>query len=149
MTATNSTPEQATPHEALVAANVRRFREAAGWSQAEVSDRAGQAGYDLGEMAIWSIEKGRRRIRVEDLFALAEVFGTTTQHLLSPEADPDLPSVQHEIRFEGGVTEQITADSVDWGKEWIRFLLRGELVYAAAASRVLGVRTTRHAGGES
>ena len=145
MTATSAEPEQALPHEAVVAANVRRFRETAGLSQAEVSKRAAQAGSDLGEMAVWSIETRRRRIRIEDLFALAAVLGTTAQHLLAPEADPDTPSVRYEIRFEGNVTESVDADSVDWGNDWVRFLLRGELVYTAAASRVLGVRTTREA----
>lgn len=145
MTATNRPADQAPPHEAIVGANVRRFREAAGWSQAEVSERAAKNGYDLGEMAVWSIEKGRRRVRVEDLFALAEVFGTTAQHLLTLEADPAAPSIRHEVRFEGGVSEEVVADSVDWGKEWIRFLAGGELVFAAAASRVLGVRTIKEA----
>lgn len=145
MTDTSHAPDQTAPREAIVAANARRFREAFSWSQAEVSERVAKNGYDLGEMAVWSIEKGRRRIRVEDLFALAEVFSTTAQHLLSPEADPAAPSIRHEVRFEGGVSEEVVADSVDWGKEWIRFLAGGELVYAAAASRVLGVRTIREA----
>lgn len=131
--------------EQAVADNIRRFREAAGWSQAEAAERLVKAGYDLGEMAVWSIEKRRRRIRVEDLFAFADVFGSTPQHLLEAEADPEVLSAQHEVRFEGGVTETVGADTVDWGKDWVRFLLHGEPVYAAAASRVLGVRTIREA----
>lgn len=129
--------------EQAVAGNIRRFREAAGWSQAETSERAIKAGYDLGEMAVWSIEKHRRRIRVEDLFAFADVFGSTPQRLLESEAAPEATCSQYEVRFDGGVTESIAADSVDWGKDWVRFLRHGEPVYAAAASRVLGIRTVR------
>lgn len=131
--------------EQAVADNIRRFREAAGWSQAQTVERLTKAGYDVGEMAVWSIEKHRRRIRVEDLFTFADVFGVTAQYLLDAEADPEVPLVQYEVRFEGGVTETVAADSVDWGTEWVRFLQQGEPVYAAAMSRVLGVRTAREA----
>ncbi|MGY6019616.1 helix-turn-helix domain-containing protein [Streptomyces spinosirectus] len=140
--ARNTEPDRATPHEAIVAANVRRFREAAGWSQAEVSKRAAAAGYDLGEMPVWGLENGRRRMKVEDLFTLAEVFGTTPQYLLTPDADP-AGAMAHEIRFEGDVAEHVVADHIEWSDGWAWFYAGSELVYSASAARVLGIRTTR------
>jgi transcriptional regulator with XRE-family HTH domain len=144
MAAKNTEPDRAAPHEAIVAANVRRFREAAGWSQAELAKRATAAGHDLGEMPVWGLENGRRRIRVEDLFTLAAAFGTTPQHLLTPDADP-ANTVAHQIRFEGDASEHVVADRIEWSDAWAWFYADGELVYSASAARVLGIRTTREA----
>lgn len=141
MAAKNTEPERATPHEAIVAANVRRLREAAGWTQAEVAKRASAAGHDLGEMPVWGLENGRRRIRVEDLFTLAEVFGTTPQCLLAPDAELAEPVRQYEVRIDGGITETVAADDVE-ADEWglLHFFLRGERVFFTSVARVLCVR---------
>lgn len=139
---TPETDEPPPPHEAVVAANVRRLREAAGISQAELAARATAAGSDLGEMAVWGIEKSRRRIRVEDVYALAEVLGVTAPALLEPDAGPGPCTLLYEIAFEGSVVP-VEADSHEMSDGWVRLYLRGELVYFAPPARLLGVRIRR------
>jgi transcriptional regulator with XRE-family HTH domain len=139
-------PETDTPvtPEAIVAVNVVRLREALGITQAELAARTSAAGHGLAKMAIWTIEIGKRRIRVDDLYALAEVLGVTPQCLLDPDYDPDRsPSPdarQHAVGLDGGTTEPVTADTVEDVGGWLNFYLRGERVFFASSARVLCVR---------
>lgn len=138
-------PPQTTAREAIVAANVRRLREAAGLTQPELASLAAKAGHDLGEQVVGNIEGGRRRIRIDDLFALGDVLGVQPTSLLLPGA---MAGVTYEITFEGGNAERVTADDYKVDERWIHFHLQGQLVYFAASARVLGVRIAPD-GGES
>ena len=132
-------PDEGPAREATVSTNVRQLRETAGLTQKELAARAG-----LGEMAICTIENGKRRINVDDLYILARALDATTRQLLTPGgAEADVQ--QYEILFEGGIAKQVTADSVEWNDIWVHFLLLGELVYKAAAPRILGICTTQEA----
>lgn len=130
------TPE-AISREAVVGANVRRLREAAGLSQAELASQVAKSGHALGEMAVWGIENGKRRITVDDLFALGAALGVVPTSLLSPDAGPGVLFV---ITFAGSGPVDVTADEYDTVDEWIRFQLKGRLVYLASARNVLGIR---------
>lgn len=144
--ANDDTGQPPPPHEAVVAANVRQLREGVGISQAELAARATAAGHDLGEMAVWGIENNRRRIRVEDLYALGGVLGVDAADLLRPDAGA-APAKVCEVAFDGSL-ERVEADAVEWDETWVRFLLRGEVVYFASAAQVRGVRV-RADGAES
>lgn len=130
------------PHEAVVAANVRQLREAAGMTQAEVAARATAAGHDIGEMAVWGIENNRRRIRVEALHALGSALGVNPASLLSPDAGPGVLFI---VAFVGGGFVQVRADEYDFIEGWIRFQMQGQLVHLAPARNVLNIRV--HQGG--
>jgi transcriptional regulator with XRE-family HTH domain len=142
------TPGEERPEacESIVAANVKRLREAADLTQAELAERVTKAGYNLGEMAIWSIENGKRRIRVGDVFALAAVLGSTPQQLLDPEAPSAGVARLYTVVLDGGVKEEVTADRADADEDgWFNFYLDSERVFAAVASRILGIRFDREA----
>ncbi|MDX2697110.1 helix-turn-helix domain-containing protein [Streptomyces ipomoeae] len=130
------TPE-AISREAVVGANVRRLREAAGLSQAELASQVVKSGHTLGEMAVWGIENGKRRINVDDLFALGTALGVTPTSLLSPDAGPGILFV---VSFASGGSVDVTADEYDIVSEWVRFHMQGQLVYLASTRHVLGIR---------
>lgn len=135
-----ATTEPATP-EAIVAANVRRLRKAAGLSQAGLANIVTRAGYNLGEMAIGTIESGKRRINVDDLYVLAAALGTKPERLLAPGAELGPASRQYEVRIDGGITELVTADDAEADERGLlHFYLRGERVFFTSVARVLSVR---------
>jgi transcriptional regulator with XRE-family HTH domain len=138
MAAKNTEPERATPHEAIVAANVRRLRETLGLSQTELARRAAIGSSD---MAVWGIENGKRRVNVADLCALADALGTTPATLLAPDAELAGPIRQYEVCIDGGITETVAADDIeadDYGL--LHFFLRGERVFFTSVAHVLCVR---------
>lgn len=124
--------------EAIVAANVRRLREALGMSQTELTRRATLGSSD---MAIWGIETRKRRIRVDELCALATALGTSPERLLTPGAELGPASRQYEVRIDGGITELVTADDAEADERGLlHFYLRGERVFFTSVARVLSVR---------
>ena len=130
-------PEADTP-EAIVAANVRRLREALGITQDELARRAalGSTG-----MALWGIETSKRRIRVNDLCTLATALDTTPERLLTPGAEPDSAAHRYEVRIDGGITELVDADDAAADERGLlNFYLRGERVFMTSVARVLSVR---------
>jgi transcriptional regulator with XRE-family HTH domain len=141
--ATNDTEQPPPPHEAIVAANVRQLREAAGVSQAELAARITAAGTDFGEMAVWGIENNRRRIRVEDLYALGSALGVRPTSLLSRGAGPGDLFV---VAFVGGGLVQVVADEYDLVEGWIRFHVQGRMVHMMPSHNVLDVRVRQDGG---
>jgi transcriptional regulator with XRE-family HTH domain len=130
-------PDADTP-EAVVAANVRHLREALGMSQTELARRATLGASD---MAIWSIETRKRRIRVDELCALAAALETTPERLLAPGAELGAAARQYEVRIDGGITELVTADDAEADERGLlHFYLRGERVFFTSVARVLSVR---------
>lgn len=134
----NSPP---TDVEQVVAANIRRLREALGLAQTELSRRAALGNSD---MAVWGIETGKRRIKVAELCALADALGVTPTQLLAPDAELAGPVRRYEVRIDGGITETVAADDVE-ADEWglLHFFLRGERVFFTSVARVLCVREAR------
>jgi transcriptional regulator with XRE-family HTH domain len=131
-------PEAPPSPEAIVAANVRRLREALGISQIELARRAALGASD---MAVWGIENGKRRVTVADLCALADALGVTAAHLLTPDAGLADPAWSYDVRVDGGITETVTADDIkadEYGL--LHFFLRGERVFLTSVARVLCVR---------
>lgn len=70
-----------------VAANVRRLRDQRGVSTYQLSGALQQAGHPIAPSSITNIEAGRRRVDVDDLVALAVVFGVSPAALLLPMDD--------------------------------------------------------------
>ncbi|WP_413753070.1 helix-turn-helix domain-containing protein [Streptomyces sp. R-74717] len=67
-----------------VAANVRRVREARGWSTYDLSRLLGKAGRPIAASAIAKVERAERRVDVGDLAAMAVVLGVSPSALLLP-----------------------------------------------------------------
>lgn len=72
------------PTSDAVRANVRRLRDQMELSYAELSRRLEARGHPLAVLALRRIEDGERRVTVDDLSALAVVFGVTPNALLRP-----------------------------------------------------------------
>ncbi|MGW0578601.1 helix-turn-helix transcriptional regulator [Streptomyces sp. NPDC002920] len=126
----------------IVAANVRRLRTRLGLTQVQVVERAQAAGYSFGEQAMWTLERGKRRVRVEDLYPLGLALGVRPEDLLAPGFDPDAaPTVVYEVTLDGPVVEKVKADGFDVDdQQWVHFHLSGRRVFSAPAVRVLCCR---------
>lgn len=86
-----------------VATNVRRIREARGWSTYDLARRLEQAGRPIAPSAIAKVERAERRVDVGDLTALAAVLGVSPAALLLPMTEAD------EVEVTGGGTARATA----------------------------------------
>jgi transcriptional regulator with XRE-family HTH domain len=91
-------PDPLPPWGALtrqVARTIRDLRERRDWTTDELSRRLTAAGYALAQSGVVRMETGTRRITVDDLEALAAVFGVEPAELL-PAARPNRPTEQGE-----------------------------------------------------
>lgn len=94
-----------------VAANVKRLRQARGWSLRALSEALEGVGRKLSQDAINKIENGAekdtkkqiRRVDVDDLIALAVVFNVTPSTLLLPD------TIQGDAEITG-VSEPVPAE---------------------------------------
>ncbi len=74
--------------EARFADNLRRQREARGWSQGDLARRMQEAGWgNFHQTTVSRIEKGERPIRLGEAKALAEVFRLSLEVLLRPSRE--------------------------------------------------------------
>ncbi len=87
----NANPEQ------YIGQSVARVRRGRGWTQERLATAMDVRGFPMHQTTVAKLEGGTRPIRVNELFALAEIFGLSPAHLL-PEADPQ---------------------SADWAGEWM------------------------------
>lgn len=127
--------------EATISANVRRLRKALGLTQTALAERITEAGVPFGDMAVWAIENGKRRINVDDLYGLAHALQTTPQELLSSEPEALTDALLYEVRFDGGSVERVTADRVETDERgWLNFYEGERRVLFASVARVLCVR---------
>lgn len=75
--------------EAAIGLSVARFRAASGLSQQQVADQMRELGWRWVQPTVWSIEQGRRPLRLAEAADLAGVLGTEMDAFLaSPDEDP-------------------------------------------------------------
>ncbi|MGW6144432.1 helix-turn-helix domain-containing protein [Streptomyces sp. NPDC055140] len=67
--------------------NVRRLREELRYSYAELSERLARQGRHIHTVELGRLEAGERRVDVDDLLALAAVFGMEVGQLIEPPAE--------------------------------------------------------------
>lgn len=79
------------------AANIRRIRQERGLSYAELSRRLAATGHPILDTGLLKIEKGERRVDVDDLVALAVALETTPNRLLLPGSDAELAPATHHL----------------------------------------------------
>lgn len=107
-------------------------REARGWEQRELAERLTAAGRPMSQPIVSRIESGARRIDVDDLVALAAVFGMSPAALL-PAAEPDEGAgPRRRRRNEPGPVELALADDI----ENLGDLIGMEPTHAAVAHRL-------------
>jgi transcriptional regulator with XRE-family HTH domain len=72
--------------EENVARRIKLEREARGWSTATLADRLTDAGYPLNQSAVWRIESGepRRRVNLDEAIGFAKVFDVSLDNLVGP-----------------------------------------------------------------
>lgn len=70
---------------AIAAGNIRRLREYRGLTYAEVARRLTATGQPIAVLGLRRIERGDRRVDVDDLFALAAVLGVEPSRLLDAQ----------------------------------------------------------------
>ncbi|MFD8839843.1 hypothetical protein [Streptomyces griseofuscus] len=69
--------------------NVRRLRERRGWGYGHVEERLAREGRAITTLGLSAIDSGERLVDVDDLVALAAVFGLDVEELLRPPLDCD------------------------------------------------------------
>ena len=84
--------------EGNVAARVALEREVRGWSTTELAERVTRAGVKMNQTAVWRIENGepRRRINLDEALAFSRVFELPLEELMSPPLEGiDLEGRRH------------------------------------------------------
>jgi transcriptional regulator with XRE-family HTH domain len=77
---------------------LRKLREARGWSQREVSERMKPFGYDWQQTTVARIEAATRPLRLNELLDLAALFSVSLTDLLMPAGGPEsVEGVRQEI----------------------------------------------------
>lgn len=90
--------------------NLRRIREAQRLTYVELSDRLSDVGRPIPVLGLRRIERGERRVDIDDLVALAVVLATSPVDLLVPGEAPD--------DEEYGITPEVTSTAAV-ARDWI------------------------------
>ena len=78
------TRQQPTRYSEMVIRRVRQMRKERGWSAQRLVDLLADAEFSIGRSTIANIETGRRdHLTVDELCALAAVFGVSVDHLVN------------------------------------------------------------------
>ena len=97
------------PTGEAVRANVARVRKQQGMTLRDVSDRLAQIGHPMAHNTVSEIERGARRVDVDDLITLALVLGVSPATLLMPAVH----SVKPQDRVEStGVVDPVPAEAL-------------------------------------
>lgn len=72
------------PITEVLASNVRRYRTAAGWTQGELSSRLNDLHVQWTRLTVLEVEAGRRKVAIDELLTLAQVFGKPILTMVLP-----------------------------------------------------------------
>ncbi|MHC5904180.1 helix-turn-helix domain-containing protein [Streptomyces sp. S6] len=78
-------PDRPLPED-YVAQRIKLEREARGWSTVTLSERMADVGHPVNQAAIWRIESGkpRRRVNLDEAIGFCKVFDLDMDELISP-----------------------------------------------------------------
>jgi transcriptional regulator with XRE-family HTH domain len=93
-------PDRPVPED-YVAERIKQEREARGWSTVALAEKMAEAGHPVNQAAIWRIESGkpRRRVNLDEALGFCQVFGLTMDELTAPpmkHADPVIRGIVRE-----------------------------------------------------
>ncbi|MFJ7775038.1 helix-turn-helix transcriptional regulator [Streptomyces yangpuensis] len=99
-TARAAGPDRPVPED-YVADRIKQEREARGWSTVALAEKMAEAGHPVNQAAIWRIESGkpRRRVNLDEALGFCQVFGLTMDELTAPpmkHADPVIRGIVRE-----------------------------------------------------
>jgi transcriptional regulator with XRE-family HTH domain len=97
-------PERPLPED-HVAQRIKMEREVRGWSTVALAERMTEAGHLINQSAIWRIESGkpRRRVNLDEALGFCKVFDITLDDLTAPPGHIANPQVR---RLVGEYVEQ-------------------------------------------
>ncbi|MFD9133659.1 helix-turn-helix domain-containing protein [Streptomyces bottropensis] len=97
------------PVEDNIAERVKLEREARGWSSVTLAEKMAEAGHPIGQSAIWRIESGkpRRRVNTDEALGFCKVFDMTLDELASPPGQMANPIIR-----------RLVGEYVEVWKEW-------------------------------
>jgi transcriptional regulator with XRE-family HTH domain len=75
-------PQSPTPFNKALGGNVKKYRLARGMSQADLAADLQERGFPFHQQAILKVENGTRPLKVEEVSAIADVFGIGAAVLL-------------------------------------------------------------------
>lgn len=87
-------PHPSVNFNAVVGANVQRFRKAAGLSQSDLAQALTDRGASFQQQTILKVEKGSRPLRLEEAALLADVLHVPVTNLLRSEDDEEMIAAQ-------------------------------------------------------
>ena len=92
-----------------IAERVKLEREARGWSVVTLAEKMAEAGHPVGQSAIWRIESGkpRRRVNTDEALGFCKVFDMTLDELASPPGQMANPIIR-----------RLVGEYVEMWKEW-------------------------------
>jgi transcriptional regulator with XRE-family HTH domain len=115
--------------EALAGQELRRLREAHGWSQEEAAKRMKAYGYSWNQTMISKIESGSRPLRVNELADFADLYGVPVARLIHPQMS--MEEVEAEL---GGIGPALAeAEARASAAEEVLFAKEGDLKAAKDA----------------
>lgn len=78
------------------AARIKLEREVRGWSTVKLAEEMAAAGHPINQSAIWRIESGkpRRRVNLDEALGFCQVFGITMQDLTGPPGELATPRIR-------------------------------------------------------
>ncbi|MEU6442500.1 helix-turn-helix transcriptional regulator [Streptomyces sp. NPDC047046] len=79
-----------------VAARVKIERETRGWSTVKLAEEMAAVGHPINQSAIWRIESGkpRRRVNLDEALGFCKVFDLTMQDLTGPPGELATPRIR-------------------------------------------------------
>ncbi|AEN11342.1 helix-turn-helix transcriptional regulator [Streptomyces sp. SirexAA-E] len=79
-----------------VAARVKLEREVRGWSTVKLAEEMAAVGHPINQSAIWRIESGkpRRRVNLDEALGFCKVFDLTMQDLTGPPDELATPRIR-------------------------------------------------------
>ncbi len=93
------------PMHRRVAAGVAYWRNKRGWSLDDLSENLADIGRPIHAVSLSRLGTGQRRIDVDDLAALAKVFGVRPEDLLSPAEPNELRAQAERLMAEAKAIE--------------------------------------------
>ncbi|MFJ3616037.1 helix-turn-helix transcriptional regulator [Streptomyces hydrogenans] len=86
--------------EEHVAARIKLEREVRGWSTVKLAEEMAAVGHPINQSAIWRIESGkpRRRVNLDEALGFCKVFDITMQDLTGPPGELATPRIRELAR---------------------------------------------------
>lgn len=116
--------------DALIGANIQRYRTASGLSQAELAERLSERGEQVHQQTVQKIEKGTRPLRFSEGLRIAEILGVPFSAFAQPTPDTDgSVRIQRQTTSVANAARALDESVVKLAEE----LLRLAVVYARSA----------------